>query len=45
MVLAGAVERRTGNFNVQELVNTAWVVATLGQLQAQLFVMSARTIL
>ena len=42
-MLARAAERRLGNFNVQNLANTAWAFATANQPDAQLFAASART--
>ena len=38
-----AAELRLGDFNVQELANTAWAFATANQPHAQLFVALART--
>ena len=35
-------ERRLDQFNAQELANTAWAFATVGQLDAQLFKMLAK---
>ena len=40
--LARAAERRVGDFNPQELTNTAWALAKLGQSDAQLFKALAR---
>ena len=37
MVLARAAGWLVGNFNAQELTNTAWAFATAGQLDAKLF--------
>ena len=37
MVLAREAERRLDDFQPQELANTAWAFATLGQADAQLF--------
>ena len=34
--MAKEAERRVGDFNPQNLANTAWAFATLGQLDAQL---------
>ena len=34
--------QKVGNFNPQDLANTAWAFATLGQLDAQLFTALAR---
>ena len=36
-VLAPAAEQRMGDFKPQELANTAWAFATLGQADARLF--------
>ena len=41
-VFARAAERRLGDFNVQNLANTAWAFATLGQADVQLFMALAR---
>ena len=41
-VLARAAELRLGDFNVQELANTAWAFATASQQDAQLFAALAR---
>ena len=40
--LARAVEWRLGNFNVQNLANTAWAFATVAQQDMQLFKALAR---
>ena len=40
--LAKVTELRLGNFNAQELANTAWAFATIGQLDKQLFTALAR---
>ena len=40
--MARAAERRVGDFNAQNLANTAWAFAKLGQLDAQLFTALAR---
>ena len=40
--LARAAEWRLGDFNVQDLANTAWAFATASQLDAQLFAVLAR---
>ena len=40
--LARAAERRLGDFNVQELANTAWALATSSQSDAQVFSVLAR---
>ena len=40
--LAREAERRVGNFNPQNLANTAWAFATLGQPDSQLFSALAR---
>ena len=37
-----AAERRVGDFNAQELANTAWAFATAGQSDALLFMTLAR---
>ena len=42
--LAREAEGCMGNFNPQELANTAWAFATLGQLDAQLFTALARAV-
>ena len=41
-VLARAAERRLGDFNVQELANTAWALATASESDAQVFAALAR---
>ena len=41
-VLPRAAELRLGDFNVQELANTAWAFATASQSEAQLFAVLAR---
>ena len=40
--LARVAEPRLGEFNAQELANTAWAFATAGQLDEALFVALAR---
>ena len=35
-------ERRVGNFNAQELANTAWTFATVDQSDALIFIALAR---
>ena len=40
--LAGAAEQHVGDFNPQDLANTAWAFATAGQPDEQLF-MAFRT--
>ena len=40
--LARASEQCVGDFNTQNLANTAWAVATAGRLDAQLFTVLAR---
>ena len=35
--LAKEAERRVGDFNPQDLANTAWAFATLGHVDVQLF--------
>ena len=42
MVLAREAEQRLGDFYPQNLANTAWAFATLGQADAQLFTLLAR---
>ena len=42
MALAREAERRVCDFNPQELANTAWAFATLGQVDAELFMTLAR---
>ena len=37
VALARVVGRRTGHFNVQDLVNTAWAFATVGEPTPALF--------
>ena len=41
-VLAREAEHRVGDFNPQNLANTEWAFATLGQPDAQLFTSLAR---
>ena len=41
--LAKTAEWRLGDFNVQELANTAWAYATANQPDAQVFAALART--
>ena len=43
--LARAAERRLGDFNVQNVANTAWAFATASQSDAQLFAVLARAAL
>ena len=43
MALARMAERRCTEFNAQNLANTAWAFATIGQQDAQLFNVLART--
>ena len=40
--LAREAERHVGNANPQNLANTAWAFATLGQLDSRLFTLLAR---
>ena len=40
--MARVAERRVGDFNAQNLANTAWAFATAGQSDAQLFMVFAR---
>ena len=40
----GAAERRVGDFNTQELANTAWAFATADPLDAALFASLAREV-
>ena len=40
--LARTAEQRVGDFTLQELANTAWAFATVGQSDAQLFTALAR---
>ena len=40
--LAREAERRVGNFNAQDLANTAWAFATAGHSDASLFKALAR---
>ena len=40
--LSTVVERRLDEFNAQDLVNTAWAFATVGQQDEQLFKALAR---
>ena len=42
MALAREAERHLGDFKPQELANTAWAFATLGQADAQLCMVLAR---
>ena len=42
MALARVVEWRYGEFNAQDLANTAWAFATVGQQDEQLFKALAR---
>ena len=42
MALASDAERRLGDFKPQDLANTAWVFATLGLIDVEMFAAVAR---